>query len=94
MPQLPKDFKIIIRPKGGLDIAKTSPTVVADAILLAAGLRAEDQDSNAICPNLQQNIVVASTPKREHADKYVRIKQIKHTTSAHTRLHPTPPARE
>ncbi|KAL1428493.1 hypothetical protein MTO96_002867 [Rhipicephalus appendiculatus] len=78
MPQLPKeDFKIIIRPKGGLDIAKTGPTIVADAILLAAGLRAEDQDSDTICPNLQQNIVVASTPKREHADRYVRIKQIK-----------------
>ncbi|KAH6936791.1 hypothetical protein HPB50_022306 [Hyalomma asiaticum] len=78
MPQLPKeDFKIIIRPKGGLDIAKTGPTVVADAILLAASLRQEDQDTDTICPNLQQNIIVASTPKRANADKYVRIKQIK-----------------
>ncbi|KAH6927048.1 hypothetical protein HPB50_025479 [Hyalomma asiaticum] len=98
MPQLPKeDFKIVIRPKGGLDIAKTGPTVVADAILLAASLRQEDQDTDTICPNLQQNIIVASTLKRENADRYVRIKQIKvmkHTTSVHTRLHPTLPVRE
>ncbi|KAH6948018.1 hypothetical protein HPB50_022456 [Hyalomma asiaticum] len=72
MPQLPKeDFKIIIRPKGGLDIAKTGPTVVADAILLAASLRQKDQDTDTICPNLQKNIVVASTPKRENADRYI-----------------------
>ncbi|KAH6926066.1 hypothetical protein HPB50_013692 [Hyalomma asiaticum] len=78
MPQLrKKDFKIIIRPKGGLDIAKTGPTVLADAILLAASLRQEDQDTDTIRPNLQQNIIVASTPESENADRYVRIKQIK-----------------
>ncbi|KAH8041414.1 hypothetical protein HPB51_015188 [Rhipicephalus microplus] len=87
MPQLLKQgFTIIVIAKGSLDIAKTSRTVVAGAIILAAGLGAEDQDSDTICLNLQQNIVVTNTPKKENAGKYLRIKQCQQTELRHQRL--------
>ncbi|KAL1485695.1 hypothetical protein MTO96_031783, partial [Rhipicephalus appendiculatus] len=61
---------------GGLNIAKTCSTVVADAILAATGICTEDQQDDTLCPNVQQNIMVASTPSRENADRYVRVRQI------------------
>ncbi|KAH7979576.1 hypothetical protein HPB49_009955 [Dermacentor silvarum] len=48
----------------------------ADAILAAAGISQEDLCQDTLCPNLQQNIMIASTPKRENASRYVRMRQI------------------
>ncbi|KAH7932664.1 hypothetical protein HPB49_000559 [Dermacentor silvarum] len=77
MPSLPRnDIKIVIRPRGGLDISKIGAVTVADAILAAAGISQEDLCQDTLCPNLQQNIMVASTPKRENASRYVRMRQI------------------
>ncbi|KAH7978644.1 hypothetical protein HPB49_006260 [Dermacentor silvarum] len=77
MPSLPRnDIKIVIRPRGGLDISKIGAVMVADAILAAAGISQEDLCQDTLCPNLQQNIMVASTPKRENASRYVRMRQI------------------
>ncbi|KAH7984755.1 hypothetical protein HPB52_023713 [Rhipicephalus sanguineus] len=77
MPPLPRDdIKIVIRPRGGLNISKIGAAAVADAILAAAGISQEDLCHDTLCPNLQQNIMVASTPKRENASRYVRVKQI------------------
>ncbi|KAH7945796.1 hypothetical protein HPB49_015706 [Dermacentor silvarum] len=77
MPSLPRnDIKIVIRPRGGLDISKIGAVSVADAILAAAGISQEDLCQDTLCPNLQQNIMVASTPKRENASRYVRMRQI------------------
>ncbi|KAL1476556.1 hypothetical protein MTO96_018395 [Rhipicephalus appendiculatus] len=77
MPQLPwDDTKIVIRPRGGLNIAKTGSTVVADAFLAVTGICTADQQINTLCPNVQQNIMVASTPSRDNADRYVRVRQI------------------
>ncbi|KAL1431996.1 hypothetical protein MTO96_013666 [Rhipicephalus appendiculatus] len=77
MPSLPRDdIKIVIRPRGGLNISKIGAATVADAILAAAGISQEDLCHDTLCPNLQQNIMVASTPKRENASRYVRMRQI------------------
>ncbi|KAH7955344.1 hypothetical protein HPB52_000379 [Rhipicephalus sanguineus] len=77
MPPLPRDdIKIVIRPRGGLNISKIGAAAVADAILAAAGISQEDLCHDTLCPNLQQNIMVASTPKRENASRNVRMKQI------------------
>ncbi|KAH7937957.1 hypothetical protein HPB49_018223 [Dermacentor silvarum] len=77
MPSLPRnDIKIVIRPRVGLDISKIGAVTVADAILAAAGISQEDLCQDTLCPNLQQNIMVASTPKRENASRYVRMRQI------------------
>lgn len=78
MPQLPKDdIRIIIRPRGGLNIAKLGPTIVADAIAVSAGISPVEQHADTLCPNSKQNILVASTPRRDNANRYVRIKEIR-----------------
>ncbi|CAN8024118.1 unnamed protein product, partial [Ixodes persulcatus] len=77
MPQLPKnEIKIIVRPKGALNIPEVgSPTVTA-AIFQATQLSPEESQDDTICPNVQQNIVVISTPRPHNADRYVRMKSI------------------
>ncbi|KAH7935649.1 hypothetical protein HPB52_011176 [Rhipicephalus sanguineus] len=77
MPPLPKDFsKIVIRPRGGLDISRIGAGAVADAIVLAAGVEEEEAMQDIICPNLQQNIMVASTPDQDRASRYLKVKNI------------------
>ncbi|KAH7961000.1 hypothetical protein HPB52_000292 [Rhipicephalus sanguineus] len=77
MPYMPKDhFKIILRPRGGINISKMGSTKVGKAIIEAAGLGSDQTASDIICPNVSQNIMVASTPERENAEKYVRIRSI------------------
>ncbi|KAH7984368.1 hypothetical protein HPB52_019971 [Rhipicephalus sanguineus] len=77
MPPLPKDdAKIIVRPRGGLNISKVGPTVVAEAIWNAVGIDSATRDSDTMCPNFQQNIMVVSTPSRENATRYVKIECI------------------
>ncbi|KAH7973098.1 hypothetical protein HPB52_021595 [Rhipicephalus sanguineus] len=77
MPPLPtEDIKIVIRPKGALHITKIGSPVVTTAILQAAELTEEESLEDTICPNMQQNIVVVSTPDPDHADRYARIRSI------------------
>ncbi|KAH6940692.1 hypothetical protein HPB50_005086 [Hyalomma asiaticum] len=78
MPQLPRgDYKIIIRPKGGLRVAEHGAARLATSIYHAAKIPREAQDEDTICPNFQQNIIVVSTPTEAHADKYQKIASIK-----------------
>ncbi|KAL1471760.1 hypothetical protein MTO96_039754 [Rhipicephalus appendiculatus] len=77
MTSLPReDTKIVIRPRGGLNIAKVGVTLVADAILAAAGICEEDTLQDTLCPNVPQNIMVVSTPNQENVSRYVSIRQI------------------
>ncbi|KAH8026751.1 hypothetical protein HPB51_024250 [Rhipicephalus microplus] len=63
MPYMSKDhFNIILRPRGGINISKIGSTKVGKAIIEAAGLGLDQTASDIICPNLSQNIMVASTP--------------------------------
>ncbi|KAL1430168.1 hypothetical protein MTO96_015371 [Rhipicephalus appendiculatus] len=72
MPAMPlEESKIVIRPRGGLDIVKTGTTTVAAAILAAAKITSEESAADTICPNTQQNIMVVSTPNEDNADKGV-----------------------
>ncbi|KAH7968565.1 hypothetical protein HPB52_009680 [Rhipicephalus sanguineus] len=69
MPQLPKDdIRIIIRPRGGLNIAKLGPTIVADAIAVSAGISPGTACGHALAKH---------TPRRDNANRYVRIKEIR-----------------
>ncbi|KAH6932517.1 hypothetical protein HPB50_006816 [Hyalomma asiaticum] len=68
--------RFIVRPRGGLNIRKVGLTVVAEAILNAVGVDPAKRDSDAICPNFQQNIMVMSTPSRENATRYVKVECI------------------
>ncbi|KAL1481634.1 hypothetical protein MTO96_034326 [Rhipicephalus appendiculatus] len=78
MPRLPTgDYKIVIRPRGGLQISQLSLTELNKAVYEAAKIPYEERETDRICPNNFQNILVVSTPNQEHADKYQGIKHIK-----------------
>ncbi|KAH6936744.1 hypothetical protein HPB50_021285 [Hyalomma asiaticum] len=78
MPPMPEEhIKIVIRPRGGLNLEKVSPTTVGNAIVDAAGLSSEQTQEDIICPNFKQNILVAGTPERSNAERYVRLKSIR-----------------
>ncbi|KAH7953215.1 hypothetical protein HPB49_006185 [Dermacentor silvarum] len=68
MPVLPKeDTKIVVRPR-------------------AAGISQDELSisQDALCPNSWwPSIMVASTPRRENADRYARIKQIRISGKIH-----------
>ncbi|KAH7974154.1 hypothetical protein HPB49_010574 [Dermacentor silvarum] len=70
MPQLPEEHrKIIIRPRGGLNLSKVSTTAIGTAVIEASGLTAEQASEDVVCPNFTQNIVVVSTPEPDHATR-------------------------
>lgn len=77
MPELPReDIKIIMRPRGGLDISEASRFEVSRAIAAAANINGEEAKHDVICPNKPQNIVIVSTPKRANADRYAAVDKI------------------
>ncbi|XP_075721824.1 uncharacterized protein LOC142765138 [Rhipicephalus microplus] len=77
MPPLPRgDYKIIIRPKGGLRLTDYGAARLATCIYHAAEIPRDAQDEDTICPNFQQNIIVVSTPIEAHADRYQKISRI------------------
>ncbi|KAM7311104.1 hypothetical protein ISCGN_008012 [Ixodes scapularis] len=65
--------KVVVRPRGGLDLRKTSIVVVADAIRAAAGMSEEEASLDTQCPNVQQNVVVISTGSDARAVKYAAV---------------------
>lgn len=58
-------------------MSKVSTTVIGPAVIEASGLTAEQANQDVVCRNFTQNIVVVSTPKPDHAARYVRIKSFK-----------------
>ncbi|XP_037555178.1 uncharacterized protein LOC119431782 [Dermacentor silvarum] len=77
MPAMPlEESKIVIRPRGGLDIVKTGTTTVAAAILAAAKITREESAADTICPNTQQNIMVVSTPNEDNETRSAKIQKI------------------
>ncbi|KAL1448621.1 hypothetical protein MTO96_006365 [Rhipicephalus appendiculatus] len=51
MPQLPEEHrKIIVRPRGGLNLNKVSTTAFGQAIVEAAGLTADQAKGDIVCP--------------------------------------------
>lgn len=78
MPQvLPKnDIKIIVRPRGGLNLARTEATIVMSALLASSGVSKQDASADTICNNNAQNIIVISTPCQQRAMQYLRMKTL------------------
>ncbi|KAG0428191.1 hypothetical protein HPB47_024804 [Ixodes persulcatus] len=74
---LPKEeTKVILRPRGGLDLAKTPIVTVILAIRTAADLSPAETALDTQCPNIPQNIMVISTPDEQRARRYANIKSI------------------
>ncbi|KAH7979269.1 hypothetical protein HPB49_008912 [Dermacentor silvarum] len=77
MPLLPRsDFKIVIRPRGGLDVATTGTVRLASAIYRAANMPAQEAGEDTVCSNNRQNIIVVSTLHATHAAKYRQLEAI------------------
>ncbi|XP_049525173.1 uncharacterized protein LOC119457114 [Dermacentor silvarum] len=52
LPQLPRDtFRIIVRPRDDLNVAKSTPVQVEQALAMAAALAPQDITEDSICPN-------------------------------------------
>lgn len=84
MPFLPRqDTKIVMRPRGGLNVGEISRYEVSRAILAAAGVSTKDVIHDVICPNKQQNIIVVSTPSRQNADRYSAVRILNINGAAH-----------
>ncbi|XP_070385575.1 uncharacterized protein [Dermacentor albipictus] len=77
LPRLPKEHvRIIIRPRGGLDIKKMGHFIVAQALTTAARLKEADTAEDIICLNMVLNILVASTPSKRNAMAYADLEAI------------------
>ncbi|KAK8766095.1 hypothetical protein V5799_007125 [Amblyomma americanum] len=84
MPDLPRgDIKIVLRPRGGLHLSDVTRVELSRTIAAAAQIPANEASEDVMCPNLHQNIVVVSTSKREHADRYAAVGRIDIRGTAH-----------
>lgn len=79
MPRtLPReDIKVVIRPRGGLNVGRTEVSKLMAAIFAATGTTLQESREDTICTNVAQNIIVVSTPQEARADKYARISLLK-----------------
>ncbi|KAH6923987.1 hypothetical protein HPB50_010160 [Hyalomma asiaticum] len=68
MPRVPAcDYKVVIRPTGGWCVSQLGPMEINRGIYEAAGIAFEDGESDVICPNKTQNILVVRTPVPDRA---------------------------
>lgn len=74
---MPKeDIKIVMRPRGGLNIARIEANIIMSAVLTAAGTPRESAREDTICTNVAQNIIVVSTPSETRAAKYAQVRSL------------------
>ncbi|CAN7938799.1 unnamed protein product, partial [Ixodes hexagonus] len=77
MPRLPREhFRVIVRPRGGLNVKNASQIKIAQALVTAAGLSFTEAADDIICPNAMQNIFVVSTPSEHNAKTYAGVDAI------------------
>lgn len=70
------EIRVVIRPRGGLVIARTPMSALRGAIFAAANVGEEEAELDSVSPNAAQNIVVVSTPCEKRAGKYGMIRAI------------------
>ncbi|KAH7968430.1 hypothetical protein HPB52_008309 [Rhipicephalus sanguineus] len=73
--RLPSEhWKIIVRPRGGLDVQQTGSARLGRAIAVAAGIAPELAGQDVVCPNAMQNVMVISTASQANVDSYLRMR--------------------
>ncbi|KAH7983488.1 hypothetical protein HPB52_012328 [Rhipicephalus sanguineus] len=78
IPPLPRDtFRIVVRPRDGLNVNKISRIRFEQALAMAAALAPAEIEEDTMCPNGVQNIFVVCTPHEKNADAYARVQQIR-----------------
>ncbi|XP_077553486.1 uncharacterized protein LOC144168358 [Haemaphysalis longicornis] len=70
------EFRVVVRPRGGLEIGKTPLTDLRRAIFAAAKADEEAVREDTMLPNIAQNILVISTPSWERMLRYEVVKRI------------------
>ncbi|KAG0422850.1 hypothetical protein HPB47_001372 [Ixodes persulcatus] len=73
-PLPPDDFKVVIRPQGGLDLSKTNAAQLADCIFHQTKIKDFAQDQVRI--NTRSNFIVVSTPDERRAQQYMNLNAI------------------
>lgn len=77
LPHLPREhYRIIVRPRGGLNVKNVSQIKVAQALALAAQLAPAEIADDIVCSNAMQNIFVVSTPTKKNARAYSRVESV------------------
>lgn len=88
LPPLPREhIKIIFRPHGGMNVARTGSANLRDAILTAANISAAEASADIFRLNSEKNILVLSTPSITRAGQYNSITAI-HIDSQDFQLSP------
>lgn len=72
-----EEIKIILRPRGGLNVGRTEATKLMAAIFAAAGTTLQESREDTICTNVAQNIIVISTPHECRAQTYAGIRLLR-----------------
>ncbi|KAH8030547.1 hypothetical protein HPB51_008667 [Rhipicephalus microplus] len=76
-PQLPEDdYKVVIRPGGGLDLTRQSLALIRDCVLRAAKVQPDIAGEDTLRINMRQNTMIMSTPSLANAKEYSNIKEI------------------
>ncbi|KAL1480676.1 hypothetical protein MTO96_015806 [Rhipicephalus appendiculatus] len=77
LPHLPREhFRIIVRPRGGMDVRRISQIKVTQAIAMAAQLAPAETGEEIVCANVVQNIFVVSTPTEKNARAYASVEAL------------------
>ncbi|KAH7977220.1 hypothetical protein HPB51_026932 [Rhipicephalus microplus] len=78
LPQLlRRHIRLIIRPKGGLDVKKVSLILLAKALETAAKLSPEETMKDIVCPDITQSIVVVAAPASRNAGAYAALRLVR-----------------
>ncbi|KAG0414083.1 hypothetical protein HPB47_008767, partial [Ixodes persulcatus] len=68
------DFKVVIRPQGGLDLSKTNAAQLADCIFHQTKITDFAQDH--VCINTRSNFIAVSTPDERRSQQYMDLDTI------------------
>ncbi|KAH7979764.1 hypothetical protein HPB49_010927 [Dermacentor silvarum] len=71
-----EEQKIVIRPRGGLCLARLEADIVMTAVITAANVPKTAAKADTICTNPTQNIIVISTPDEERARYYASVRSL------------------
>ncbi|KAH7957655.1 hypothetical protein HPB52_021073 [Rhipicephalus sanguineus] len=74
---MPKeDTKVVMRPRGGLNVARTEASIIMSVVRTAARVTKEEAKADTIFTNAPQNIIVVSTPDERRATLYSKVKAL------------------
>ncbi|KAH9371345.1 hypothetical protein HPB48_010068 [Haemaphysalis longicornis] len=76
-------MKMVMRPRGGFRVSDVTRVERSRAIAAVAQITANEASEDFVRMNLQQNIVLMSTSKSEHANQYAAVGRIDIRGTAH-----------